>query len=53
MKPNNKDSSILMSWMKLGRKHFKGLPSFKNREQNGMTSISKEKFSTRRLGPIV
>jgi hypothetical protein len=41
--PNNKDSCSLMNWMKLGRKHFKELPSFKNREQNGMTSISKKK----------
>jgi hypothetical protein len=32
-----------MSWKKLGRKHFKEPPSFKRRDQNGMTSISKRK----------
>jgi hypothetical protein len=38
--------------MKLGKKHFKELPSFKNREQNGMTSISKinKKFN-KEIGP--
>jgi hypothetical protein len=43
MKPNNKYSYSLMSWTKLGRKNFKEPSSFKSREQNGMTSISKRK----------
>jgi hypothetical protein len=37
--------------MKPDRKHFKGLPSFKNKEQNGMTSISKIKIFDKEIGP--
>jgi hypothetical protein len=37
--------------MKPDRKHFKELPSFKNREQDGMTSISKRKNFNKEIGP--
>jgi hypothetical protein len=51
MKTNNKSSYILMIWMKSDRKHFKELPSFKKREQNGMTSILKRKKFNWEIGP--
>jgi hypothetical protein len=37
--------------MKSGRKQFKEPPSFKSREQNGMTNISKRKIFNKEIGP--
>jgi hypothetical protein len=37
--------------MKSGEKHFKEPPSFKSKEQNGMTSISKRKIFNKEIGP--
>jgi hypothetical protein len=37
--------------VKSGRKNFKEPPSFKSREKNGMTSISKRKNFNKEIGP--
>jgi hypothetical protein len=40
-----------MSWKKSDRKHFKEPPSFKRKEQNGITSISKRKNFNKEIRP--